>query len=508
MLPSIKLVAIDDTPTSLELVSESLQQEGLTIFTATDPEEGLDLIFQEHPQIVLLDLVMPKISGLEVLERVVEFDPAIDVILMTAHYTTETAVEAIQKGASDYLNKPISIPALRSRVEKLLADARQRQRALQLDSELLETSRFEGMIGRSPLMWDLFARIRRVAPHYRSALITGPTGTGKDLVAKALHNLSPANSGRFVTCNCSAVVETLFESELFGYVKGAFTGAAGDKMGLFEFAHGGTLFLDEIGDMPLSTQAKLLRALQNQEVHAGRIGDAAQSGCARDRGHQSRRAGFDRQKQFREDLYYRLAMVELRTPALADRREDLPLLEKFLLDRFATQFNKDIHGLTRRAQIVLARHSWPGNIRELENVLGHACMMAIGDTIDVEDLPASLRHHERMVGAAAGEFARNRGNRRFGRVFRRTREGLAGRCPGARQRQSIGSRAHAADQPRPPALQDGEIQSALMRFAYALTKAARAHAKVGAESMVEVRNIAKAAIERDVQDVPPFRRKP
>src|SRR5579863_1657477 len=405
MLPSVKLVAIDDTPTSLELISESLQQEGLTIFTATDPEEGLDLIFQEHPQIVLLDLVMPKLNGLEVLERIVEFDPGIDVILMTAHYTTETAVEAIQKGASDYLNKPISIPALRTRVEKLLADARRRHRAVALDSELVEAAHFEGMIGRSPLMWDLFARIRRVAPHYRSTLITGPTGTGKDLVAKALHTLSPANTGRFVTCNCSAVVETLFESELFGYVKGAFTGAAADKMGLMEFAHGGTLFLDEIGDMPLSTQAKLLRALQNQEVT--RVGSVTPRKvdvrviAATNRDVQDLIA----HKQFREDLYYRLAMVELRTPALADRREDLPLLEKFLLDRFATQFNKDIHGLTRRAQIVLARHSWPGNIRELENALGHAAMMAMGETIDVEDLPQTIRRGEghKMAAEASAD---------------------------------------------------------------------------------------------------------
>jgi transcriptional regulator with PAS, ATPase and Fis domain len=251
-------------------------------------------------------------------------------------------------------------------------------------------------------MWDLFARIRRVAPHYRSALITGPTGTGKDLVAQALHNLSPASSGRFVTCNCSAVVETLFESELFGYVKGAFTGAAADKMGLMEFAHGGTLFLDEIGDMPLSTQAKLLRALQNQEVT--RVGSVTPRKvdvrviAATNRDVQDLIA----QKQFREDLYYRLAMVELRTPPLADRREDLPLLEKFLLDRFAAQFHKDIRGLTRRAQIVLARHAWPGNIRELENVLGHACMMVVSDLIDVQDLPASLCHPERTAGAAAG----------------------------------------------------------------------------------------------------------
>ncbi len=191
MLPTIKLVAIDDTPASLELLSEALQQEGLTIFTATDPEEGLDLIFQEHPQIVLLDLVMPKLSGLDVLERIVEFDPAIDVILMTAHYTTETAVEAIQKGASDYLNKPISIPRCAAVWRSCWRMHVSRQRALALDSELLETSRFEGMIGRSPLMWDLFARIRRVAPHYRSALITGPTGTGKDLVAQGAAQSEP-----------------------------------------------------------------------------------------------------------------------------------------------------------------------------------------------------------------------------------------------------------------------------------------------------------------------------
>src|SRR5450631_1548621 len=401
MAPTVKMVAVDDTASSLELVAEALQQEGLTIFTSTDPEEGLDLIFQEHPQIVLLDLVMPKLSGLEVLERIVEFDPIIDVILMTAHYTTETAVEAIQKGASDYLNKPISIPALRARVEKLLADVRKRQRALELDSEMLETSRFEGMIGRSPLMWDLFARIRRVSPHYRSALITGPTGTGKDLVAKALHNLSPASSGRFVTCNCSAVVETLFESELFGYVKGAFTGATGDKMGLMEFAHGGTLFLDEIGDMPLTTQAKLLRALQNQEVT--RVGSVTPRKvdvhviAATNRDVEALIA----QRQFREDLYYRLAMVELKTPALADRKEDLPLLERFLLERFSTQFNKEILGITRRAQIQLARHSWPGNIRELENVLGHACMMTLSDMIDIEDLPPSFRRSEGLKAAEA-----------------------------------------------------------------------------------------------------------
>jgi DNA-binding NtrC family response regulator len=391
MQTMVKLAAIDDAPESLELIDAALACDGLQIFTDTDPEEGLDTVFRERPQIVLVDLMMPKMSGLEVLERIVEFDPAIDVILMTAHYSSESAVEAIQKGAADYFNKPISIEALRKRVDKLMADARQRARALELDSQLAETCQFEGMIGRSPLMWDLFARIRRIAPHYRTALITGPTGSGKDLVARSLHRLSPVGSGRFVVCNCSAVVETLFESELFGHTRGSFTGAVQEKTGLFEYAHSGTLFLDEIGDMPLGTQAKLLRVLQTQEVL--RVGALAPRKvdvrvvAATNRDLRTMMS----EKTFREDLYYRLAMVELRTPALAERREDLPLMTRHFLERFATQYRKDIHGLTWRAQALLARHCWPGNVRELENVIGGACMMAIGDTIDIADLPEYLR---------------------------------------------------------------------------------------------------------------------
>src|SRR5260221_2969170 len=269
----VSLVIIDDNAGSLELLSTALAQEGLEILTASDPEDGLDLVYERRPQIVLTDLVMPGMSGREVLERVVEFDPSIDVILMTAHYSTESAVEAIRKGASDYLNKPISIATLRERIGKLVEEARRRRRALQLEDELLAGCEFEGLVGASPLMWDMYSRIRRVAPHYRTALVTGATGSGKDLVARALHRLSPAAAGRYVVLNCSAVVETLFESELFGHVKGAFTGATHDKMGMFEHAHGGTLFLDEIGDMPLATQAKLLRAIQDQEIQ--RVGSLA-----------------------------------------------------------------------------------------------------------------------------------------------------------------------------------------------------------------------------------------
>jgi DNA-binding NtrC family response regulator len=242
-------------------------------------------------------------------------------------------------------------------------------------------------------------------------LITGETGTGKDLIARALHRLSPVASGRYVVLNCSAVVETLFESELFGHVKGSFTGATHDKPGLFEHAHGGTLFLDEIGDMPLATQAKLLRVLQNQEVQ--RVGALnarkVDVRVVAATNHDLRAAVAE--KRFREDLYYRLSMVEIQAPRLVERKEDLPLLQRHFVARFAAQYGKEIRGLTHRAQIRLSQHSWPGNVRELENVIGHAAMMTTSDMVDVQDLPpylhASSKRPERTAASppAGGTLA-------------------------------------------------------------------------------------------------------
>jgi DNA-binding NtrC family response regulator len=386
-----KLLAIDDETQNLEFIKDALSGERLETHTAKSAEAGREMFHRIRPQIVLLDLVMPGIEGWRLLEQILAQDPGVDVVLMTAHYSTESAVEAIQKGACDYLNKPLSLERLRRRIAQLLSEADNRQRTLKLDQELLDVYQFEGIVGRSPLLLDVFAKIRRVAPHFRTVLVTGATGTGKELVARALHRLSPVASNAFVVCNCSAIVETLLESELFGYVRGAFTGATQDKVGVFEYANRGTVFLDEIGELPLAAQAKLLRVLQNQEVQ--RIGSPVPKTidvrviAATNRNLRALIAD----GQFREDLYYRLAMVEIPLPKLMDRREDLPLLQRYFLEKFSAEYRKPVTGITRRAQTLLSSYGWPGNVRELENVIGNACMMVDGTIVDIADLPEPLR---------------------------------------------------------------------------------------------------------------------
>jgi DNA-binding NtrC family response regulator len=394
---TFKLLAIDDDPANLTLISAALGQDGLETLTAEDPDVGFETFLRVRPRIVLLDLFMPSIQGMELLERIIGVDPGANVILISRHYSAESALEAIQKGACDYLTKPLDIEKLRDRVVGLGAEAAARRKTLRVDQELVEACRFEGIVSHSPLMLEVFAKIRRVAPHFKTALVTGATGTGKELVARALHRLSAASPDQFVVCNCSALVESLVESELFGYVKGAFTGANQDRPGLFESANGGTLFLDEIGELSAGTQAKLLRVLQDHRVR--RVGSSMSSGvdvrviAATNR---DLRVMVD-EGTFREDLYYRLAVVEIALPRLESRREDLPLLQRYFVKKFASEYQKPIAGLTRRVQGRMAAYSWPGNIRELENVIGNACMMAEGRFIDINDLPDRLREAPRPV---------------------------------------------------------------------------------------------------------------
>jgi DNA-binding NtrC family response regulator len=396
---SFQLLAIDYDVQNLKLIKEALTDTEVEVVVANDSAVGLEIFRQSHPRVVLLDLTMPKVGGISLLNEILAIDPGSDVILMSGASSTESAVKAILAGASDYLDKPLNISKLKARIAQLLSDAEKRKRTGELEHHLLDACQFEGIIGRSPLMLELFAKIRRVSPHFRNVLVTGATGTGKELVARALHRLSPSASGPFVVCNCSAIVETLVESELFGYTRGAFTGAAQDKIGLFEHANHGTVFLDEIGELPLTIQAKLLRVLQNHEVQ--RIGSAVPKAvelrvvAATNRDLRSMVA----EGKFREDLYYRLTMVHVALPTLADRREDMPLLQRHFLEKFAGEFKKSITGITRRAQMRMGIYSWPGNVRELENVIGNACMMSDGPIIDIQDLPKPLRGATRETDA-------------------------------------------------------------------------------------------------------------
>jgi DNA-binding NtrC family response regulator len=390
---SFTILAIDDDPRALELVQDVFSTEpDVSVVTAADAPSGIEAVKCLRPRIVLLDLVIPGADGMSVLDEIIHCSPETDVILVTGNYSTDSAVEAIRKGASDYLTKPVGVSLLRERVGKLLEAERRRARANRLNAELMETCQFLGMVGGSPLMLEVFDRIRRAAPHFRTALVTGPTGTGKELAARALHRLSPVQSKPLAISNCSAIVETLFESELFGHVKGAFTGAVADQMGFFEHAAGGTVFLDEIGDMPLTTQTKLLRVIENREYQ--RVGSpVARKTDVRIIAATNRNLRkLASQGAFREDLYFRLSMIEILLPSLAERSEDLPLLERFFLERFAREYQKPVQRLTRHAEAVLARYPWPGNVRELENVLGNACMMTDNDVIDVADLPEHLRN--------------------------------------------------------------------------------------------------------------------
>ncbi|MGA8617508.1 MAG: sigma-54 dependent transcriptional regulator [Candidatus Sulfotelmatobacter sp.] len=390
-LNTFKLLAIEDDPYNRALIIDAFSPEGLEILTASDPDAGFELFLQAQPRNVVLDLNVPEATAMDLMERMVRTDPSVNVILVSDQYSPDSAVEAIQKGACDYLVRPIDFQRLRTRIVSLVAEAEVRQKTLGLEHGLIEACQFKGIVSRSPLMHEVFAKMRRVAPHFRTALITGATGTGKELVARALHTLSPALADRFVVCNCSALVESLVESELFGYVKGAFTGALQDKTGLFESADGGVIFLDEIGELSPGAQAKLLRVLQDHIVR--RVGSAVAreldlrviAATNRDL------RAMVREGQFREDLYYRLAVVEIDLPALTDRREDLPLLQRYFVEKFAAEYQKPIAGLTRRAQSRMATYPWPGNIRELESVIGNACMMTEGKFLDMNDLPSRIQ---------------------------------------------------------------------------------------------------------------------
>jgi DNA-binding NtrC family response regulator len=387
----LTICVVDPDKSTVVALEEMLEEFGFSAVATSDPQQGLDYVSGGRFRVVLCGMQMPRAAGATFLEQALQRDPGIYVIVMTDFYSIESAIDVIKRGAYDYLPKPIDKARLKKTLDDLAAQFQQRRLVRELEEKLLNNLEFHGIVGRSPAMLEVFDLMRKISRHYTNVLLTGQTGTGKELIATALHQMSPVSTRRLAVCNCSAVVDTLIESELFGHVRGAFTGATDTRPGLFEYADGGTVFLDEVADTSLAMQAKLLRVIQNREIQ--RVGSPEVS-------HVDVRliAATNRDLaaevlagRFREDLYYRLNTVNIRVPSLAERLEDIPLLVAFFIKKYNEEYHKRIQGLTRRAQTALLQQAWPGNVRELENVISGASLVAASDFIDIHDLPSQVQ---------------------------------------------------------------------------------------------------------------------
>ncbi|MGE5218670.1 MAG: sigma-54-dependent transcriptional regulator [Chloroflexota bacterium] len=394
MNDSIRILVVDDEASQRELVSGYLKKQGFEVFTAARGETALELFRQAPMELILTDQRMPGFSGLDLLKAAREINPETQVIVMTAYGNVESAVEAMKAGAADYLAKPLHLEELRQKIQRIVEQHRLYAENRALREELRSRHRIEGIIGESGQMVEVISLVQRVAPSEATVLIRGESGTGKELIAKAIHYASLRAARPLVRVNCAALPENLLESELFGHEKGSFTGAVASRKGRFELADTGTLFLDEIGDLPLHLQAKLLRVLQEREFE--RVGSSQPikvnvrilSATHRDL-ESLLRAG-----QFREDLYYRLNVVTILVPPLRERRQDLPSLMDHFLKVFAAKNGKTLRGFSREARDALLRYDYPGNVRELENLIERAVVLSRGDLIGQGDLPLTVEAPE------------------------------------------------------------------------------------------------------------------
>lgn len=383
------LIIDNDEPHALT-VADGLERVGFTCSTATSGTEGLKKVENEEFDVIITDLVMNDVDGLEVLARAKNDQPDAEVILVTGHGTVPSAVSAMQQGAFNYLLKPLDINQLRAVTEKAASSARLRRTNVELNRRLDEKFGFEGVVGTSVKMNDVISLLKRLAPTSASVLIQGDTGTGKELVAQAIHHNSPRKNKPFVALNCAALSDTILESELFGHIAGAFTDARHDRIGKFEYADGGTLFLDEVGDMPLPTQIKLLRVLESGEItrvgsnQSVKVNVRLISATNRNL-EQAIAAG-----TFRSDLYHRLKVVTVVLPRLTERREDIPLLIDHFMKQFAKQHEKTIKSMSTAARRRLMTHDWPGNVRELRNAVERMVVVDLDGVLDVDDLPTEL----------------------------------------------------------------------------------------------------------------------
>jgi len=399
-----KILIVDDDASMRYSLTRMLEGQGLEVLAAKNGSEALSLFFVEKPELVVMDIKMPGQSGLEVLRQLKEKDPKALIVLMTAFGTTETAIEAMKSGAFDYILKPFDIPKMRGLVERGLEISRMMKKTVSLPDRKDGEAAAESIVGSSPAMQEIYKMIGQVAPTDVTVLLRGESGTGKEMVARAVYHHSQRADRPFLPVNCAAIPETLLESELFGHEKGAFTGALTRRIGRFEQGQGGTLFLDEIGDMTPATQAKILRVLQERRFE--RLGGSesiavdvrliAATNKDLERG--------IREGNFRPDLYYRLKVVSLNLPPLRERREDIPELARYFIQRFRDGINFQVREISAKAMERLMRHPWPGNVRELENAVKRAMVIAKGNILLPEDFSFEGPGAEGSLAADAGDF--------------------------------------------------------------------------------------------------------
>jgi len=388
-----KILIVDDEKDMLVLLQRIISEEtDHELVTTTNPLKAMELFNNRAFDLVITDLKMPKMNGIRLLEEVKKSRPKTSVVILTAYATIETAVEAIQKGAYDYITKPFRRERILLTIDKVMKWQEMVRENLALRQALAEKSGFSPLIGSTPVMKEMFERIKQVAPTMATVLITGASGTGKELVARAIHQNSLRATKKIVTVNCTAIPEQVIESELFGHVKGAFTGAWRDKKGLVEEAHEGTLFLDEIGDLSPHMQTKLLRLLQEGEYKpvGSVVTKKADLRFIAATNHNLKQD--IQEKRFREDLYYRLNVIRFEIPPLKERREDIPLLSYHFLKKYARINQKDIQGISPPAMQAFLFHEFPGNVRELENIIERGVIFCTTDSLDAKNLFLDKEH--------------------------------------------------------------------------------------------------------------------
>lgn len=408
MLPhkKISILVVDDELSIRESLSGWLQQDGYEVESAADGPSALAKAQETHYDIMLLDVKMPRMDGITVLKNLRESNADTAVVVMTAHGAIQDAVEAMKLGAHDYLLKPFDLEEMSLIIEKLVQVQTLAMENLILKDRVATISRFENLVGQSPPMLQLFETIVDVAQSDATVLLTGETGTGKELVARSIHAQSPRCYGPFIAINCGAFTEHLLESELFGHEKGAFTDASYTKKGRLEMAHGGTLFLDEVGDISIKMQIDLLRVLETREfTRVGGTVPLHSDFRVIAATHQDLQESI-RKKTFRQDLYYRLNVIHVQVPPLRERPEDIPLLAQHFLRRYATETNKKVDSILPEAMEAMRRYSWPGNVRELENALERAVVVGKGRQLKPTDLPFVVGAEEEGAGLSLEDVER------------------------------------------------------------------------------------------------------